>query len=68
MHLEIDHLHFDGDKMSIDFEYDDDFQKKVAKVCGLNHISKKDLQSFIVLVMQHAISKEDILKLRNQID
>lgn len=68
MHLKIDKLHFEGDKMSVDFEYDDDFRKEVSKACGVNYISKKDLQHFVILAMKHSLSKEDILKLRNQVD
>lgn len=68
MHLKIDKLHFDGDKMSVDFEYDDDFRKEVSKICGVNYISKKDLQYFVILAMKHSLSKEDILELRNQVD
>lgn len=66
MHLEIDSLYFDGDKISVNFEYDQDFQKQVAKVCGVNRISKKNLQIFIISAIKKAISSEDILELRNQ--
>lgn len=68
MHLEIDSLYFDGEKMGVNFEYDEDFRRSVAKVCGVNYISKKDLQDYVVCVMTHVLSQEDISNLRKELE
>ena len=68
MHLEIDNLIFEGNQVGIDFEYDEDFRKSVAKICGVNYISKKDLQKYIVCTMQSVIDFNKLLELRDQVD
>lgn len=68
MHLEIDNLVFDGNQVGIDFEYDEDFRKSVAKICGVPYISKKDLQKYIVYTMQSVIDFNKLMELRDQID
>jgi hypothetical protein len=68
MHLEIDNLHFEGERMAVDFEYDEDFRRSVAKICGVNYISKKDLQEFVVHAMKHVLSQEDINGLRKELE
>jgi hypothetical protein len=68
MHLEIDKLYFRGDRVGIDFEYDDDFQNKVADLCGVPQLSKRQLQIFIVKILENAISQENILELKQYVD
>ena len=68
MHLEIDKLYFSGNKVGIDFEYDDDFQNKVADLCGVTHLSKRQLQIFIVKILENTISQEHILELKQYAD
>jgi hypothetical protein len=68
MHLEIDKLYFNGGRVGMDFEYDEDFQNKVAKICGTPRLSKKQLQIFIVSVLENTISREDILELKEYVD
>ena len=68
MHLEIDKLYFDGDRVGIDFEYDEDFKAKIAKICNTNYISKKDLQTFIISKLKDVISSEELLELRKQLE
>jgi hypothetical protein len=68
MHLEIDNLYFEGERMGVDFEYDEEFRRNVAKICGVNYISKKELQIFVVHAMKHVLSQEDISNLRKEIE
>ena len=68
MHLEIDKLYFRGDRVGIDFEYDEDFQNKVADLCGVSQLSKRQLQIFIVKILENAISQENILELKQYVD
>jgi hypothetical protein len=68
MHLEIDKLYFNGSKVGIDFEYDEDFRNMVAEVCDAPHLSKKQLQLYVISVLQNTISREDILELKHCIE
>lgn len=68
MHLEIDNLYFEGERMGVDFEYDEEFRRSVAKLCGVNYISKKELQTFVVHAMKHVLSQEDISNLRKEVE
>mgnify|MGYP000538042338 FL=1 len=68
MHLEIGNLHFEGEKMAIDFEFDNDFRSKVARVRGTNYISKKDLQDYVVGAMKQVLTQEDISNLRKELE
>ena len=68
MHLEIDNLQFEGEKMAVDFEYDEEFRRNVARVCGVNYISKRELQAFVIHAMKHVLSQEDISNLRREIE
>ncbi len=65
MHLKIDNLIFNGNHVGIDFEYDDDFRRKVANICGLSYISKKALQKYIVITVQNVIDSKKLLELRD---
>ncbi len=68
MHLKIDNLIFEGNQVGIDFEYDEDFRRCVARECGLSYISQKDLQKYITYTMQNIIDPNKLLELRDQID
>jgi hypothetical protein len=68
MHLKIDSLHFDGNNMGVDFEFDEDFRRQVAKACNVNHITKKDLQNYVVYTMKNVLSQEDISLLRQNLE
>mgnify|MGYP003330255186 CR=1 FL=1 len=68
MHLEIDDLYFDGNRMGVDFEYDEDFRRTVAQICGSRYISKKNLQLFVLAAMTHVISSEDVSLLRKEME
>jgi hypothetical protein len=68
MHLEIDKLYFVGDRLGMDFEYDEEFRKYVARVCGTRYMSKKDLQFFIIEALTNVISSEQISELKDCID
>ena len=68
MHLEIDKLYFIGDRVGMDFEYDEDFRRQVARVCGTQYMSKKDLQLFIVDALTNVISSEQISELKDCIE
>ena len=57
MHLEIDKLYFRGDRVGIDFEYDEDFQNKVADLCGVPQLSKRQLQIFIERISTNRINR-----------
>ena len=68
MHIEIDKLYFNGDKMGVDFEYDEDFCHKVADICGVETLTKKELQSFVIGAMRNVITSEDIEELKKQVE
>jgi len=68
MHLKIDNLVFSDNQVGVDFEYDEDFRRSVARVCGVSYISQKDLQKYIVSAMQNVLNGDELLKLRNEID
>jgi uncharacterized protein (DUF2267 family) len=68
MHLEIDKIYFNGNRVGVDFEYDEDFLKEVSNVCGSNRLSKKELQLYIMSVLTDTISQEYITELRQYLD
>jgi hypothetical protein len=68
MHLKIDNLYLEGNSVGIDFEYDEDFRRSVARACGVSYISKRDLQKYVLYVMKEAIDPQELLKLGNEID
>jgi hypothetical protein len=68
MHLKIDNLTFDGSQVGVDFEYDEDFRRSVARVCGVSYISQKDLQKYIVYTMQNVLDVNELLELRDEMD
>ena len=68
MHLEIDKLYFVGNRVGIDFEYDEEFRKQVALACGEQYMSKRDLQLFIIKALSNVISSEQISDLKNCIE
>ena len=64
MHLEIGKLHFHGNnRIGIDFEYDEDFRKKVALQLGNEQITKKELQLYIINIIKKNISAEQFLSI-----
>ena len=54
--------------MGVDFEYDEDFRRTVAQICGSRYISKKNLQLFVLAAMTHVISSEDVSLLRKEME
>ena len=68
MHLKIDSLHFDGSNMGVDFEFDEDFRRQVAKICNVSYINKRDLQAYVVKAMKNVLSQEDIFCLKKQLE
>ena len=67
MHLEIDKLYFHGNRIGIDFEYDEDFCKKVALQLGREQITKKELQFYIINIIKENISAEEFLSIKKQL-
>jgi hypothetical protein len=68
MHLKIDNLSFDGDLVGIDFEYDEDFRRSVARACNVSYISQKDLQRYIVHTVRNVVNVKELLELRDEVD
>lgn len=68
MHLEIEDLYFDGDRVGINFEYDEEFKRKVAQARNVSYLSKKDLQIYIVEKIKDVISSEEFLDLKKQLE
>jgi hypothetical protein len=67
MKLEILNAIDKDNKITFEMTFDWEFAAAIAKVCGVKKISEKDIENFVIMVLED-LSFDDLTELRNEID
>jgi hypothetical protein len=59
MKLEIIDAEDKGDRIVLKMNYDEEFARTIAKICGVKYASEEDVEEFIMMVLEN-MSGDDL--------